>query len=322
MSLDDVPLLTTEIVIRSNPAAPSSLTAFGEGVKYKCRLCTNLRSGLHFTWESTFVNRQVLVREFSRAFAVDPVFSLESIAGQPAVNVWSTSEEELVLLNCSSMLSCGFSVLRVQIATNMHKLRDWERRAAFSACKLLCFRTPKRSTHSRPRAGATHLDGTCQMEKHQATPCILLVPPELLKFNRTWPSNVIHALPHLRKKKKGHNEASRGDDGAKPCGSGTRGPVERLQQSISASAGRCLERHGCNICMELHHIPLPRSTLHRTTNNSLQAVLRQTAASANVFSTLQHHTGKERGRVPSSRILHHTRQKRRQSEKSKKFLKV
>ena len=118
MSLDDVPLLTTEIVIRCNPAAPSSLTAFVKGVKYKCRLCTNLRSlsrpatGLHFTWESTFVNRQVLVREFSRAFAVDPVFSLESIAGQPAVNVWSTSEEELVLLNCSSMLSYGFSVLR------------------------------------------------------------------------------------------------------------------------------------------------------------------------------------------------------------------
>ena len=169
MSLDDVPLLTTEIVIRSNPAAPSSLKAFVMGVKYKCRLCTNLRSlsrpatGLHFTWESTFVHRQVPVREFSLAFAVDPVFSLESIAGQPAVNVWSTSEEEPVLLNCSSMLSCGFSVLRVQIATNMHEQPDWERRAAFSACKLLCFRTPKRSTHSGPRAGATHLDGTCQM---------------------------------------------------------------------------------------------------------------------------------------------------------------
>ena len=80
MSLDDVQLLTTEIVIRSNPAAPSSLTAFVMGVKYKCRLCTN-PTGLHFTWESTFVHRRVLVREFSLAFAVDPVFSLESIAG-------------------------------------------------------------------------------------------------------------------------------------------------------------------------------------------------------------------------------------------------
>ena len=132
VSLDDVPLLTTAIVIRSNPAAPSSLTSLVKGVKYKCRLCTNLRSlprpatGLHFTWESTFVNRLVLVREFSRAFAVDPVFSLELIAGQPAVNVWPTSEEQLVLLNCSSMLSCSFSVLRVQIATNMHELRDRE----------------------------------------------------------------------------------------------------------------------------------------------------------------------------------------------------
>ena len=247
MSLDDVPLLTTAIVIRSNPGAPSSLTAFVMGVKYKCRLCTNLRSlsrpatGLHFTWESTFVNRLVLVREFSRAFAVDPVFSLESIAGQPAVNVWPTSEEQLVLLNCSSMLSCGFSVLRVQIATNMHELRDRERRAAFSACKLLCFRTPKRSTHSRPRAGATHLDGTCQMEKYQATPCILLIPPELLKCNRTWPSNVIHALPHLRKMK---NVII--DDGAKPCGSGTRGPVERLQQSVSISFDQHLKRHWCH----------------------------------------------------------------------------
>ena len=44
---------------------------------------------------------------------------------------------------------------------------------------------------------------------------------------------------------------------------------------------------------ELHHIPLPRSTLHRTTNNLLQAVLRRTAASANVSSTLQHHSGQE-----------------------------
>ena len=119
MSLENVPLLTTAIVIRSNPGAPSSLTSLVKGAKYKCRLCTNLRSlprpatGLHFTSESTFVNRlAILVREFSLAFAVDPVFSLESIAGQPAVNVWSTSEEELVLLNCSSMLSYGFSVLR------------------------------------------------------------------------------------------------------------------------------------------------------------------------------------------------------------------
>ena len=177
------------------------------GVKYKCRLCTNLRSlsrpatGLHFTWESTFVHLRVLSGNLVWLLLLI-VFSLESIAGQPAVNVWSTSEEELVLVNCSSMLSCGFSVLRVQIATNMYELRDWERRAAFSACKLLRFRTPKRSTHSRPRAGATHLDGTCQMEKYQATPCILLIPPKLLKCNRTWPSNVIPALPHLRKMEK------------------------------------------------------------------------------------------------------------------------
>ena len=154
MSLDDVPLLTTEIVIRSNPAAPSSLTVFVKGVKYKCRLCTNFKSpshlstGLQFTWESTFVNCQVLVRELSLAFAVDPVFSLKSIAGQPAVNVW--------------MLSCGFSVLRVQIATNTQVARS-PRVAAFSACKLLSFRKPGRSTHSRQRAGATDPDGTGQM---------------------------------------------------------------------------------------------------------------------------------------------------------------
>ena len=53
----------------------------------------------------------------------------------------------------------------------------------------------------------------------------------------------------------------------------------------------CVRATACDT--ELHHIPLPRSTLHRTTNNLLQAVLRRTAASANVSITLQHHSGQE-----------------------------
>ena len=48
----------------------------------------------------------------------------------------------------------------------------------------------------------------------------------------------------------------------------------------------CARATACDT--ELHHIPLPRSTLHRTTNNSLQAILRRTAASTNVSSTLPH----------------------------------
>ena len=47
------------------------------------------------------------------------------------------------------------------------------------------------------------------------------------------------------KNEKCHSEANRGDDGAKPCGSGTRGPVERLQQSVSISFDQSLKRHWC-----------------------------------------------------------------------------
>ena len=46
------------------------------------------------------------------------------------------------------------------------------------------------------------------------------------------------------------SEASRGDDGAKPFGSGTIGPAERLHQSVSISFDHSLGRHWChgNIC--------------------------------------------------------------------------
>ena len=105
-----------------------------------------------------------------------------------------------------------------------------------------CVSESQKDQHTLDHVLAPHISmAHVKCKKYHATQCILLIPPELLKCNRTWPSNVIHALPHLRKKK---NVII--DDGAKPCGSGTRGPVERLQQSVSISFDQSLKRHWCH----------------------------------------------------------------------------
>ena len=120
----------------------------------------------------------------AQAFAADPVFTLRIICCESATHAWLNREEKLNPINSSSMFLCCFRVVRVRIATNTQAARSRHVLCARAHCSVS--ERHKQSTHSRRRAGATHLDGTHHTWKH---------PPEHLSHQPPFPSTKISLTP-------------------------------------------------------------------------------------------------------------------------------